>query len=368
MALIQSGLGLFMQPVKVYEDPLVTIYQGDILDCLKVFDSQVVQTVMTSPPYLWVRDYVVDGSWGQEQTWRDWINHMVEFTEAIKYILKPDGSLWLNLDDRIGNARTQDHQNAGRVNRNMSFMMMPERVAIELGDNHGWIRKGKIIWYKPSAMADFVGRGRFTRMYEMLYWFTLSEQYKFNLDDIRIPGRTPEIEEVVIQEPSTDMQLSLIDLKPDDPSSIANAPPWGTPEYEHWYHNVREKSGWHDHDHDEIYGRRNDLAGALRHPKGVVPGDVWSITKDLAGRKFKRLYENYSVFPEELCYRPILATSDIGDIILDPFAGSGTVGVVAKRFGRKAVLFDIDPKACEMAAFRVREVPIPMESFLRVEA
>jgi hypothetical protein len=69
-------------------------------------------------------------------------------------------------------------------------------------------------------------------------------------------------------------------------------------------------------------------------------------------------------FPEAVCLVPILASTDPLDLVLDPFAGSGTVGVVAKKLGRRCILIELNPKDCETAAWRVREVPTPMEVFL----
>lgn len=91
------------------------------------------------------------------------------------------------------------------------------------------------------------------------------------------------------------------------------------------------------------------------HPNGKNPGDMWSVTTS----PFKGAH--FAVFPEQLCLKPILSCSRPGDIILDPFGGSGTSAVVAKKLGRKAILIDVIESYCEIARKRVEGITLPME-------
>ena len=156
------------------------------------------------------------------------------------------------------------------------------------------------------------------------------------------------------------------------------------PEYEDWYKNQREKKGFHSHQDDNVRGQRREAGGApaLTHPGGASPPDViesspedflefysdpedfWTIPTTKGARK-RRQRENphYAAFPEAVCVAPILATTDPLDLVLDPFAGTGTVGVVAKKLGRRCILIELNERDCETAAWRVREVPMPFEAF-----
>jgi site-specific DNA-methyltransferase (adenine-specific) len=149
-------------------------------------------------------------------------------------------------------------------------------------------------------------------------------------------------------------------------------------DYEEWYNKERRKVGFHSHEADDVRGQRREpgYAPVLTHPGGAAPPDViedfysdpedfWSISTSKGQRKRRRDEQpNYATFPEAVCLIPILASTDPLDLVLDPFAGSGTVGVVAKKLGRRCILIELNPKDCETAAWRVREVPTPMEVFL----
>jgi len=90
------------------------------------------------------------------------------------------------------------------------------------------------------------------------------------------------------------------------------------------------------------------------HPKGKNPGDFWGITT----QPFKGAH--FATFPEALCIKPILSSSRPGDIVLDPMAGSGTTGVVAKRLGRRAIILDVVESYCETSGKRIEKIPMPI--------
>lgn len=154
-------------------------------------------------------------------------------------------------------------------------------------------------------------------------------------------------------------------------------------DYEEWYNKEREKKSYHGHENDAVRGQHSDssYAPVLTHPGGAAPPDVmeseeieffsnpedfWSISTSKGQRRRRRGEQaNYATFPEAVCLVPILASTDTLDLVLDPFAGTGTVGVVAKKLGRRCILIELNPKDCETAAWRAREVPTPMEVYLK---
>lgn len=83
------------------------------------------------------------------------------------------------------------------------------------------------------------------------------------------------------------------------------------------------------------------------HPLGRNPGDVWSIATH------SRSSEHPAAFPEEFCVRPILAGCPRGGVVLDPFMGSGTVAVVARRLQRRFIGFDANPRFVRLAEKRL---------------
>jgi len=169
-----------------------------------------------------------------------------------------------------------------------NLMGMPWRVAFALQDD-GWILRNSIIWHKPNAMPESV-RDRLRGTHEQVFMFAKSKRYHFGLDAIR---------------------------EPHAPASIARA--------------GRARITAYTPD-GQSPGKRKETAP---NPLGANPGDVWSIPT----RPFKGAHS--AVMPPELARRCILAGSAPGGVILDPFSGSGTTGMVARDEGRKYLGIDI---------------------------
>lgn len=91
------------------------------------------------------------------------------------------------------------------------------------------------------------------------------------------------------------------------------------------------------------------------NPIGKNPGDVWQFKKVTSGqnRSSKERTPHPAQFPEEVIERIIRASSNVGDLVFDPFAGSGTTAVIALRLERPVVCFEIQPQYCEIAASRI---------------
>lgn len=397
-----------------YRDPLVALYQGDVMDCLEMLASCSIQMVMTSPPYWQQRVYMYQGKelwgqWGIEEDWHEYISRMMEWSQAIRKVLRNNGALWLNIGNKYGVIDTSHATIPGTLsvtydaNRSKNLMGIPYRLVFRMCDEQGWVWRNEIPWYKPNAMPSSK-QDALTPTWEPIFLLTKTETTKFRLDRIRVDKRGIDSKlksEVVAKAPQY-TQSTMFDFIHKDEQELGNAPEGLNPitsrlyapgwkgarhklganpgdvaiDYEDWYSNQRDKIGYHGHEDDDVTGHHSDksYAPVLTHPKGAAPADVFSsfesqdedfiILSTNSGRRRKSKDRNYASFPEKLCVRPILVTSDPGDIVLDPFAGTGTVGVVAKRLGRRAVLFELNPRDCEEAAFRISEVPMPMESFI----
>jgi len=281
------------------------VYFGDCRDSMRqmVKDGIKAQTCITSPPYYGLRDYGVDGQIGNEQTPKEFIDNLVEVFACVWDILADNGTLWVNLGDSYYNYRpgkgqrvvansiasqkaSEFEHSAKRGNKlegykEKNLMGMPWRLAFALQD-FGWYLRQDIIWHKPNPMPESV-KDRCTKSHEYIFLLTKNSKYYFDSDAIKEKAHTTD-------ESSRDR----------DNSRLNNTP------------------------------GRNRMAGLkTNHYEMKNKRSVWSInTKPYSGAHF-------AVYPEELVEPMILAGSRVGDVVLDPFFGSGTTGQVAQNLGRK---------------------------------
>jgi site-specific DNA-methyltransferase (adenine-specific) len=223
---------------------------------------------------------------------------LVGIFAACHRVLADSGSLWIVLGDKYENGQQ---------------LGMPWRVVLALMDA-GWILRSDIIWHKPNAMPSAV-KTRPTTDHEYVFFLTKSKQYYYDADAIREPH-------VTFTEQSR-MRGGRRHFFLRD----------GTPE--------QGKNGGTSNLHD---GRWDQAF----HPKGRNKRTVWSIPLS----KFRKAH--FAVYPEKLVETCLLAGSPPHGIVLDPFLGSGTTAVVARRLGRDFVGIDCVPEYCQMAAERLQ--------------
>ena len=294
------------------------IIVGDVRTSLSSIPDGSVQTCITSPPYWGLRDYGHDGQLGQESTPELFISNLVKVLDQVKRVLSDDGTLWLNLGDSyVGTGDKGDLQDPkhreGRsgqskaVNKSVdglpskNLVGIPWRVALALQANGWWLRQD-IIWAKPNPMPEPV-KDRCTKAHEYVFLLTKSARYYFDSD--------------AMKEPSTNLGTT----------------------------NIRFGSN--------KYGESDDPKHATKSGNTYVDSgvrnkrSVWTITtKPYKGAHF-------AVMPEELAEPCILAGSKAGDTVLDPFAGSGTVGMVALRHDRNFIGVELNPDYAEIARDRI---------------
>lgn len=295
-----------------YQDDTITLHHGDSLDVLRTLADGSVDCCVTSPPYYGLRDYGVKGQIGAEASPAEYVENLRVLFAEVRRVLTDDATLWLNLGDsyaQTGSSGTQGStgQRAGRTFTAVgaaatglppkNLMLMPHRVAMALQDDE-WILRNAIIWSKPNAMPESV-TDRLSTRYEMLFMFSKSRKYWFDLDPIR--------------------ERHLVAI-------AGNAGPGGG--------GVEGKSkGLGATGESHLYGNEN----------GKNPGDVWDIpTTPFPGSHF-------AVFPPELPRRCIVAGCKPGGTVLDPFHGSGTTGMVATRNGRKYVGIELNKEYLDLS-------------------
>jgi len=294
------------------------ILQGDVIEKLKEIETGTVQCVVTSPPYWGLRNYQVDGQLGLEETPEEYVEKMVEVFRQIKRVLKDDGTVWLNLGDSYSTGKMTPHTGAARNGRDMSAMSgiirtynkpknlvgIPWRVAFALQAD-GWYLRQDIIWHKPNPMPESV-TDRCTKSHEYIFLLTKSAKYFYDADAIR--ERTKE---------STLQRLNQ---------------------------NINKQSG----SYTPSKGNGNMKAvGDLE--TGRNKRSVWKINT----QPYKEAH--FAVFPPELPELCIKAGSSEGDIVLDPFFGSGTTGWVAQRLGRKWIGIELNEEYIKIAEKRFKQ-------------
>lgn len=269
------------------------ILNGEALEVLKKVPNAIVQTVITSPPYYGQRDYGTDKQVGTESNTEEYINRLVQIFDEVKRVLKDDGTLWINIGDKY-------------INGNLAGL--PWRLAISL-QQRGWILRSDIIWHKPNAMPSSV-QNRPTIDHEYIFLFAKNAKYYYDADAIREPH-------VTFSE-SSKMRGGRNHLGKQG----------GTPE-------KGKNAG-----NSNLHRGRWDQAF---HPKGRNKRTVWSVPLS----KFREAH--FAVFPEKLIEPCILAGSPEGSLILDPFFGAGTTGIVCLAKGRKFIGIELNKDYCEMA-------------------
>ncbi|MDX1948222.1 MAG: site-specific DNA-methyltransferase [Pirellulaceae bacterium] len=275
-----------------------SIHHGDALALLKSWPADLVDCVVTSPPYWRQRDYRGrKAQVGQEVSPEKYVERLRAIFAECRRVLKPTGTAWLVIGDKY---------DAG------CQLGLPWRVALALVQD-GWILRADCIWHKPNAMPSS-SKTRPTIDHEYVFFFTKSADYHYDADAIREPH-------VTFSEQSK--------MRGGRRHFGVRG---GTPE--------AGKNGGDLNLHD---GRWDQAF----HPLGRNKRTVWSIPLG----KFRGAH--FAVFPESLVENCVKAGCPAGGLVLDPFLGSGTTAVVAQRLGRHYLGIDCVKQYCDMARRRL---------------
>jgi DNA modification methylase len=298
------------------------ILTGDCRTRLAELPDGSVDCCVTSPPYWGLRDYGVAAQIGLEPSPGAYVERMAAVFRHVRRVLASDGSLWLNLGDcyatgagRVGvrpgggargdrwaGPRQQPNRLPQQGLKPKDLVGLPWRVAFALQAD-GWFLRSDVIWEKPNAMPEPV-RDRPTRSHEYLFLLTKSPRYHFDAQAIREPARSTHPSGNGYRRPE---RLSYRDR---GGAARGNERPW------------------------QVQPLRNRRT-------------VWSVcTRPYRGAHF-------ATFPPALVEPCILASCRPGGTVLDPFGGTGTVGEVAWRLGRRFVLVELNPDYVALAEKRL---------------
>ena len=307
-----------------------TIINRDALYALRELPEESVHCCVTSPPYYALRDYGLDMQIGREDTPEQYIDRLTEVFRELRRVLRSDGTLWLNIADTYcgtgnkgyhadpKNPKGRNGQQIARNNRvsgckQKDLIGIPWLLAFALRAD-GWYLRSDIIWQKENPMPESV-KDRLSRCYEHIFLFSKSKKYFFDYKAISEPIAPATAERLKRGMKGGNKYGKPVPGQPQ-PQSI-NRP--------------REHGEIKDADINPLRNKR----------------DVWKInTVPFKGG-------HYAAYPPKLVETCLLAGCPEGGIVLDPFIGSGTTGMVASQMGRHFVGVELNPEYTELAYKRI---------------
>jgi len=384
---------------------------GDCVKLMGEMPAESVDLVFTSPPYWQQRDYKIDGQLGLEQTIGEYVDNLLRATKEIMRVLKSSGVFCLNIGDTYygSGGAGGDYMNGGLREGQPKYKQtksddyipkcmcgIPERVMLGCIDQ-GFILRDKIVWAKKVWFAKTnktIGNcmpgsqnDRCTFSYEPIYMFTKQPNYWSDMDSIRTP---------YISKPHAPCNKSKVDLTHhfDEPTRIwgGRRGTLGATSPNVWQINTKPyTSGLEDVDHFAAFPPEL----ATRIINAFCPAEVCPVCgmareriteKEVeftsgsgkAGNLPKGKYEG-SVQAESGTYDirvgPKVTHHTVGwtscncdavwvaGTVLDPFAGSGTVGEAARKLNRNAILFDLNPDYGRLISERIMEHTPPLSAY-----
>ena len=311
---------------------------GDCRDIMRRWaaDGVRVQTCVTSPPYFGLRDYGVDGQLGLEDTPEQFIANMVEVFRCVRDVLADDGTLWVN----IGDTYTRDPKKGDRskylgLHKNIAdsgchtasqhrrmgdtkpkdLIGVPWMLAFALRAD-GWYLRQDIIWHKPNPMPESV-RDRCTKAHEYIFLLSKSERYYYDAEAMNEPANPKNYRAR---------------------ARVRDTPPGQTPQ-------------------GKLDARRSEVLCETRNRRSV-----WTVaTRPYSGAHF-------ATFPPALIEPCILAGSRPGDIVLDPFMGSGTTAATAAHHGRRYLGCELNADYRALQDERIADATRQPDMFRNAEA
>ena len=327
-----------------------TILTGDVREKLREMPNEIVHCVVTSPPYWRQRNYGVEGQIGLESTPEDYVRELTEIFREVRRVLRTDGTCWVNIGDKWasggnggggsymaarGEAWAHSRESKGWRSppagyKDKDLVGLPWMLAFSMRAD-GWYLRQCNVWAKPNCMPESVS-DRSTVSHEYVFQFSKSANYWYDSDSARTPPA-----------PSTETRL-MQDIDSQAGSLRAN----GGAKTNGPMNPVLGKQRGHSRKHAGFNARWDSMSKDEQQANSANLRSVWWISPAQYGD------EHYAVMPEELAKLCIIAGCPEGGVVLDPFFGSGTTGLVALRANREFIGIELNPAYVEMAQRRLQ--------------
>jgi len=357
---------------------------GDTLSELKKFPDECIDCIITSPPYWKLRDYGVKGQIGLEPTLKEYLDRLFEIMKELKRVLKKTGVIFWNHGDCYGSnisapnqpklGKRDSYKKLTKKNRlrnklyQKCLMLQNYRFILRCVDELGLILRNIIIWYKPNHMPSSV-KDRFTNAYEPVFMLTKNKKYWFDLDAVRAPvlikerkrgqtfyggqkvpekykiwkakngGKNPGDVWTIATQPFPEAHFATFPERLVEPMIKAGCPQWICKKCGKARERIVKteyKGATQFGGEQSKYKKQRKIQGNLK-TKGYIGQTIgWTDCSCNAG------------------WKP--------GIVLDPFMGSGTTGLVAKKLSRDFIGIELNPDYVRMAKERIKNTPKPLLS------
>lgn len=318
------------------------ILNVDCIEGLQGLESNSIDCCVSSPPYWSLRDYGVENQLGLEDTPEEFIQSMARVFDEVQRVLKPEGTLWLNIGDTYWNGKGRSGSDANlerkTINKAASKIggkgkLLPKdrshpiikrketvgtpwMLAFELR-RRGWYIRQDIIWNKTNPMPESV-KDRCTKSHEYIFLLTKSQRYYYDAYAIATPYK-----EKTLTTHGCGVNLS------GDRSGLVKS--------ENWHKTVPERK-------PKVWNSPSANGEGKANKKSV-----WEV----ATKPFKEAH--FATFPEKLIVDCIKAGCPAGGIVLDPFMGAGTTALVARKLNRHYIGFELNPEYVAIAETRLKK-------------
>ncbi len=302
------------------------IHNQNCIEGLKLLPDNCVDCCVTSPPYFGLRDYGTEEQIGLEETPELFVDKLVSVFEEVRRVLKPEGTLWLNLGDSYAggggaSGHTSETKNMGATTsaygavksggkkyglKSKDLIGIPWMVAFALRAN-GWYLRQDIIWHKPNPMPESV-TDRCTKSHEYIFLMSKSQKYYYDADSIKTELSQGSILRAVNQSESLKDQIGS----------------------------------------DRVPGKTNGNMKAVL-TEGANKKSVWTVTT----KPFKEAH--FATFPEDLIVDCIKAGCPVDGVVLDPFMGAGTTALVSRKLNRNYIGFELNKDYISIATKRLHD-------------
>ncbi len=378
------------------------IHLGDILDILPTLPGCCVNTVVTSPPYFALRDYGLGKSvWpeitytlfgmpitvpamecclGLEKDPKEFIGHMVHVFRLVHRVLRNDGTLWLNMGDsyannttpgggdptigkrNLGEGKSYNKKTIPKGLKNKDMIGIPWMLAFALRDD-GWYLRQDIIWAKPNPMPESAG-DRCTKAHEYIFLLSKSSRYYYDAFAIKTPYADNSYTTFGIEHKHANGDGSGLvasenwsnRIKERKPKVWKTSDGWDTEAGSHSSvhrtgrskgQSAKDKLRGHEREHKGFNEKWHNMTREEQQSEGANKRSVWNVPI------FPFKEAHFATYPPALIVDCIKAGAPPGGIVLDPFMGAGTTGLVAIEQNRKFIGIEKSPQSKHIADRRI---------------